>query len=318
MTSDLDFLESESIEILREVSQSGKKTTLLYSVGKDSSVLLHLCMKAFAPGLIPFPVLHIDTGFKFPEMYEFRDQRARDLGFELIVERNQSPAALEANPFTIGTQACCGLLKTQALLQALAKHEFEIAIGGARRDEEKSRAKERIVSVRNQQGGWNPRQQRPEFAAAYNLRTAPGQSLRVFPLANWREIDVWRYIERERISVVPLYFAALRWALVRGDSIHPIVGEPQPMSHAQPRKSLHAQEAYPVRPTRVGEWPQKLEYRFRSLGCVPCTGAVRSSARSVSEIIEEMQTTRTSERAHRAIDHDESSSMEKKKREGYF
>jgi sulfate adenylyltransferase subunit 2 len=291
----LHALEAESIEILRELGQHGEKTVILYSVGKDSSVLIHLAKKAFWPNPCPIPLMHIDTGFKFPEMYEFRDQRARELGFDLVVEGNQKARETGTNPFKLGTQACCALLKTEALLAAMKKHDFTIAIGGARRDEEKSRAKERVFSVRNALGGWDPKLQRPEFWQTYNTRLRKGESMRVFPLSNWTELDVWKYIQRESIPVVPLYFASKRDFAVQGESLIPIG---------------------PGLNTTLKS--ENVTARFRTLGCWPCTGAVRSAATTIDEIIEELEHTKSSERATRLIDHDEPSSMEKKKQEGYF
>lgn len=293
----LDALESESIEIFREVAANYQRPALLYSVGKDSSVLLHLAQKAFAPAAIPFPLIHVDTGFKFPEMYSFRDQRARELGLELIVHRNESAIAAGTNPYARGTSACCALLKTEALLQVLRSYEIDAAIGGARRDEERSRAKERIFSFRDRHGQWDPKNQRPELWRLYNTRVHPGENMRVFPLSNWTEFDVWQYIRRENIPIVSLYFARERWALEKGTSLIPLADD-------DPRR--HQPEA------------ARVLSRFRTLGCSPCTGAIRSQAQSLDAIIEELFTTRSSERATRVIDHDQDASMELKKREGYF
>ena len=270
---------------------------MLYSIGKDSSVMLRLAQKAFYPGKIPFPLLHIDTGFKFREMIEFRDQLCRDLGLRLIVHTNTEAVESGANPFRLGTSRCCGLLKTKALLDALAANRIDVAMGGARREEEKSRAKERVFSVRDSLGQWDPKNQRPEFWNLYNVRLRAEQTLRVFPLSNWTELDVWEYIDRENIPVVPLYFAKEREVLVRGDLIIPL-----------------------ERPIDLlpGEKPQAITCRMRSLGCTYCTGAVRSSASTVAEIIEELKLVRASERQNRVIDHDQEGSMELKKREGYF
>jgi sulfate adenylyltransferase subunit 2 len=297
-TSHLRQLEAESIFILREVVAECERPVLLYSIGKDSSVLLRLAQKAFAPGPIPFPLLHIDTEYKFKEMIEFRDQYTKQLGVNLIVHTNTKARADGANPFAWGTQRCCGALKTAALLDALNEGKFDAAIGGARRDEERSRAKERVFSFRDIHGQWDPRNQRPELWNLFNARVNPGESLRVFPLSNWTEIDVWQYIYAEEIPVVPLYFAKLRPMLVRGDSLLPTE---QPI----------------VRPF-PGEEHQMVMCRMRSLGCSPCTGAIRSDAETVPRIIAELITIRNSERQNRVIDHDQDGSMEIKKQEGYF
>lgn len=295
--SHLKQLEAESLHIFREVATEFERPVLLYSVGKDSSVLLHLAQKAFFPGPIPFPLLHVDTGFKFKEMYEFRDHMAKELGFQLIVHRNEEAIANKANPFDLGTQKCCALLKTEALLQGLRIHDFDAAIGGARRDEEKSRAKERIFSFRDQFGQWDPKQQRPELWNLYNAKINKGESIRVFPLSNWTELDIWHYIHSENIPVVPLYFAKEREMVVRGGMLIPIES-PQAL--------------------RSGEKSEQVMCRFRTLGCSPCTGAIRSTAINVVEIIAEMLTVTQSERSTRIIDHDSEGSMETKKREGYF
>jgi sulfate adenylyltransferase subunit 2 len=293
----LDGLEAESIHILREVVAESSRPAMLYSVGKDSSVMLRLAQKAFYPGRIPFPLIHIDTGFKFREMIGFRDATASKLGVELIVHTNHQAKASGANPFQLGTAKCCALLKTKALLDALAEHHIDAAIGGARRDEEKSRAKERVFSLRDSLGQWDPRNQRPEFWNLYNGRVEAGQSMRVFPLSNWTELDVWEYIGKEDIPVVPLYFAQEREMLVRGDYLIPLD---------------HPIDLLP------GERPQRVMCRMRSLGCTYCTGAIRSSAATVADIIEELKFFRRSERENRVIDHDQEGSMELKKREGYF
>jgi sulfate adenylyltransferase subunit 2 len=295
--SQLDILEAESIQILREVVAESARPTMLYSVGKDSSVMLRLAQKTFYPGKIPFPLLHIDTGFKFREMIEFRDRICRELGLQLIVYTNQEAKRDGANPFQLGTSKCCGLLKTRALLDALAANGIDAAIGGARRDEEKSRAKERVFSLRDSLGQWDPKNQRPEFWNLYNGRVGPGQSMRVFPLSNWTELDVWEYIHRENIPVVPLYFAKEREMLVRGDLLIPLE---------------HSINLLP------GEKSQRVLCRMRSLGCTFCTGAIRSLATTVPDIIEELKFFRRSERENRVIDHDQEGSMELKKREGYF
>jgi sulfate adenylyltransferase subunit 2 len=297
MITYLQQLEAESIYIMREVAAQFEKPVLLYSVGKDSSVLLRLAQKAFYPGKIPFPLLHVDTGFKFPEMYEFRDNYAREIGADLLVYRNEDAISKNANPYDLGTQQCCGLLKTKGLLDGLKKYGFDAAIGGARRDEERSRAKERVFSFRDRFGQWEPRSQRPELWNLYNGKIAQGDSIRVFPISNWTELDVWHYIHMEQIPIVPLYFAKERDIIVRGEMLIP------------------AGQAAKILPH---EKPEKVMCRFRSLGCTPCTGAIRSSATTVQEIIEEMMVTRTSERATRIIDHDRDASMEIKKREGYF
>jgi sulfate adenylyltransferase subunit 2 len=290
-------LEAESIDIIREAAAEFSRPVMLYSIGKDSSVMLRLAQKAFYPGRIPFPLLHIDTTYKFPEMIEFRDQHTRQLRVELIVHTNRKALDEGANPYELGTQNCCGLLKTRALLDALREGSFDAAFGGARRDEEKSRAKERVYSFRDALGQWDPKNQRPELWNVYNGRHHQGESIRVFPLSNWSELDVWLYIHLEEIPIVPLYFAQEREAVIRGDSI------------------LLAQTGVRLLP---GEKTSKIKCRMRSLGCVPCTGAIRSDADTVPKIIEEMLSFRRSERENRVIDHDEEGSMELKKREGYF
>jgi sulfate adenylyltransferase subunit 2 len=293
----LDLLEAESIHMLREVVAESARPAMLYSIGKDSSVMLRLAQKAFYPAKIPFPLLHIDTGFKFPEMIEFRDRTARELGVELIVFTNEEAKRTGTNPFQLGPSKCCALLKTKALLDALSTHRIETAIGGARRDEEKSRAKERAFSLRDALGQWDPKNQRPEFWNLYNGRVGPRQSMRVFPLSNWTELDVWEYIRREEIPVVPLYFAKEREMLVRGDLLLPLD---------------HPIDLLP------GETSQRVMCRMRSLGCTYCTGAIRSEAGTLDQIIEELKTFRRSERENRIIDHDQEGSMELKKIEGYF
>jgi sulfate adenylyltransferase subunit 2 len=293
----LKTLEAESIHILREAAAEFARPVMLYSIGKDSSVMLRLAQKAFYPGKIPFPLLHIDTSYKFPEMIEFRDRYAREIGAELIVHKNQEALDAGANPFVLGTQKCCGLLKTKSLLDALAEGDFTAAFGGARRDEEKSRAKERVYSFRDSFGQWDPKNQRPELWNIFNSRINKGESIRVFPLSNWTEADIWFYIHLENIPIVPLYFAKEHDVVIRGGSIVVINNK---------------SELLP------GEHTQKMVCRMRSLGCVPCTGAIRSTADSVPKIIEEMISFRRSERENRVIDHDEEGSMEIKKREGYF
>jgi len=293
----LEALEAESIHILREAAAEFSRPVMLYSIGKDSSVMLRLAEKAFFPGRIPFPLLHVDTSYKFPEMIEFRDQYARQIGAELLVHQNREALNAGANPFALGTQKCCGLLKTRSLLDALAEGGFNAAFGGARRDEEKSRAKERIYSFRDVHGQWDPKNQRPELWNIFNSRIDKGESIRIFPLSNWTELDVWLYLFVEKIPIVPLYFAKEREAVIRDGAIVLIYSQDQ---------------------LRFGEKSQKLKCRMRSLGCVPCTGAIRSEADTVPKIIEEMISFRRSERENRAIDHDEEGSMEIKKREGYF
>ncbi|HZE81295.1 MAG TPA: sulfate adenylyltransferase subunit CysD [Candidatus Polarisedimenticolia bacterium] len=295
--SHLDALESESIHILREVRAEFSRPAMLYSIGKDSSVMLRLAQKAFYPARIPFPLLHIDTTYKFREMIEFRDRIAREFNVDLIVHTNHEAIAAGANPFKLGTSKCCALLKTKALLDALAEHKIDAAIGGARRDEEKSRAKERIFSFRDPFGQWDPKNQRPELWNLYNGRIEKGESVRVFPLSNWTELDVWEYIEREKISVVPLYFAKPRKAVIRGDLV-----------------ILPEHEA----PWQAGDRFETVTSRMRSLGCTYCSGAVRSQASSIPAIIDELKSFRRSERENRLIDHDQEGSMELKKREGYF
>jgi sulfate adenylyltransferase subunit 2 len=294
----LEALEAESIHILREVAGEFQRPVMLYSIGKDSSVLLRLAQKAFYPEPIPFPLLHVDTGYKFREMIEFRDAYTASIGVRLIVHTNRQALDEGAQPFRIGTQRCCGLLKTQALLDALSGGGFDAAIGGARRDEERSRAKERIYSFRDAHGQWDPKSQRPELWNLFNGRTGPGESIRVFPLSNWTELDVWHYIHADQIPIVPLYFAQERLMLVRGQTLIPV--------------------EQPFIPMLPGEKPQLVRCRMRSLGCSPCTGAIRSDASTVPEIIRELIAVRRSERENRVIDHDQDGSMEVKKREGYF
>jgi sulfate adenylyltransferase subunit 2 len=293
----LQALEAESIHILREVAAEFQRPVMLYSIGKDSSVMVRLAQKAFYPGPLPFPLLHIDTSYKFREMVEFRDQFCAEIGARLIVHTNRQALDDGANPFRLGTQKCCGLLKTRALLDALAAGGFDAAFGGARRDEEKSRAKERVYSFRDSFGQWDPKNQRPELWNLFNSRVDKGESIRVFPLSNWTELDVWEYIQLENIPVVPLYFAKPRPMVVRGEMLIPVEHE------------------IPLLP---GEATQMVMCRMRSLGCTPCTGAIRSDADTVPKIIAEMQDFRRSERENRVIDHDQEGSMELKKREGYF
>jgi sulfate adenylyltransferase subunit 2 len=293
----LQALEAESIHILREVAAEFQRPVMLYSIGKDSSVMVRLAQKAFYPGPLPFPLLHIDTSYKFREMVEFRDRFCAEIGARLIVHTNRQALADGANPFLLGTQKCCGLLKTRALLDALAAGGFDAAFGGARRDEEKSRAKERVYSFRDSFGQWDPKNQRPELWNLFNSRVDKGESIRVFPLSNWTELDVWEYIHLENIPVVPLYFARPRPMVVRGEMLIPV------------------EHDIPLLP---GEEPQMVMCRMRSLGCTPCTGAIRSEADTVPKIIAEMGEFRRSERENRVIDHDQEGSMELKKREGYF
>lgn len=295
--SHLRALEAESIHILREVAAEFQKPVMLYSIGKDSSVMVRLAQKAFYPGKIPFPLLHVDTTFKFREMIEFRDRFCAQIGARLIVHTNRQAIQEGANPFRLGTQKCCSLLKTRALLDALSEGGFDAAFGGARRDEEKSRAKERVYSFRDAFGQWDPKNQRPELWNLYNARVDKGESIRVFPLSNWTELDVWQYIHLENIPIVPLYFARLRPMVVRGSALIPV------------------EQDIPLLP---GEKPRMVMCRMRSLGCSPCTGAIRSEADTVPKIIEEMMLFRRSERENRVIDHDQEGSMELKKREGYF
>ncbi|MEQ1949515.1 MAG: sulfate adenylyltransferase subunit CysD [Bryobacteraceae bacterium] len=296
--SHLQALEAESIHILREVASEFQRPVMLYSIGKDSSVMLRLAQKAFYPGPIPFPLLHVDTTYKFREMIEFRDQQAAELGVKLIVHTNRKAIEDGANPIRLGTERCCGLLKTQALLEGLRLGNYDAAFGGARRDEEKSRAKERVYSFRDTLGQWDPKNQRPELWNIYNSRIEPGESIRVFPLSNWTEMDVWQYIHLENIPIVPLYYAKEREVLVRGNSV--ILPEQDFMG------------------PRDGEKLQTVKVRMRSLGCSPCTGAIRSDADTLPKIIAELVTVKNSERENRVIDHDREGSMELKKREGYF
>jgi len=296
--SHLQALEAESIHIIREATAEAVKPVLLYSIGKDSAVLLHLAQKAFHPAKPPFPMLHVDTTWKFREMIAFRDQRAKDTGMELIVHTNQDGLARNIVPFGPTASIYTDVMKTEALKQALDKYGFDVAFGGARRDEEKSRAKERVVSVRSEQHRWDPKNQRPEPWRLFNTRKAPGQSLRVFPLSNWTEADVWAYVQAENIPVVPLYFAAPRPVIERSGTLLMVDDDRLPLND--------------------GERPQTRIVRFRTLGCYPLTGAVESGAATLPEIVAEMQGARTSERQGRLIDHDSAASMERKKQEGYF
>jgi sulfate adenylyltransferase subunit 2 len=294
----LKALESESIEILRETAAAFRNPVMMYSIGKDSSVLLHLAKKAFYPAPIPFPLLHIDTTWKFKEMISFRDEVVAKAGVKLLVHTNQEGVAAGASPFKTGISEYTRIMKTVALRQALDQHAFDAAIGGSRRDEEKSRAKERIFSVRDEGHKWDPRNQRPELWRTYNTRLAPGQTMRVFPLSDWTEIDVWRYILQENIEVNPLYFAKERPMVKRGDQLIMVDDERYPLLDA--------------------EKPEMLKVRFRTLGCYPLTAAVKSTATSITEIVEEVFSVKLSERATRLIDGAAEDSMEKKKTEGYF
>ncbi len=296
--SHLRQLEAESIHILREVAAEFENPVMLYSIGKDSAVMLHLARKAFYPGKLPFPLLHVDTTWKFREMIAFRDRLATEYGFELLIHTNQDGVAKGISPFVHGSALYTDIMKTEGLKQALDKYRFDAAFGGARRDEEKSRAKERIFSFRSENHRWDPKNQRAELWNLYNARVKKGESIRAFPLSNWTELDVWQYIYRENIPIVPLYFAAVR-PVVERDGMLILVDD----------------ERLQLRP---GEVVQHKSVRFRTLGCYPLTGAVASTATSLPEIIQEMLLTRTSERQGRLIDHDSAGSMEKKKQEGYF
>lgn len=295
--SQLKQLEAESIYIFREVVAEFQNPVLLYSIGKDSSVLLRLAEKAFAPGKIPFPLMHIDTGFKFKEMIEFREKMQKKVGFNLIVEQNEKAISRGMNPHDFGTDTCCGQLKTKALLDGLNKHGFDAAFGGARRDEEKSRAKERVYSFRSSDGAWDPKNQRPELWNLYNAKIRKGESIRVFPLSNWTEADIWEYIIMEDIPVVPIYFSQKRKVIKKHNVLIPVTEET---------------------PLKEDDEVEEVVCRFRSLGCSPCTGAVVSQASTVEDISVEMQQVKNSERENRIIDHGSDSSMEDKKREGYF
>lgn len=296
--SHLDRLEAESIHIMREAVAESSNPVILYSIGKDSSVLLHLALKAFYPAKLPFPLLHVDTTWKFREMIAFRDRRARELGLDLLVHTNPDGIARNIGPISHGSEVHTDVMKTQALKQALECHGFDAAFGGARRDEEKSRAKERVFSLRNAHHRWDPKRQRPEPWQLYNGRKRRGESLRVFPLSNWTELDIWLYIHRESIPIVPLYFAAQR-PVVERDGMLIMVDD----------------ERLPLKP---GETPQLRSVRFRTLGCYPLTGAVESDAATLPDIIRETLEAKTSERHGRAIDKDTAASMERKKQEGYF
>jgi len=294
----LEELEAESIFIMREVVAEFENPVMLYSIGKDSSVLLHLAMKAFYPAKPPFPLLHVDTTWKFREMIQFRDQRTRELGVDLLVHSNPDGVGNKITPFTHGSSKYTDLMKTEALKQALNKYKFDAAFGGARRDEEKSRAKERVFSFRDANHRWDPRNQRPELWKVYNSRINKGESIRVFPLSNWTELDIWMYIHKEHIPIVPLYYAKER-PIVKRDNMMIMIDD----------------DRFPL---NLGEKPTMEMVRFRTLGCYPLTGAMYSEANTLEAIIGEMLESRTSERQGRAIDHDQSGSMEKKKKEGYF
>ena len=294
----LQRLEAESIHIMREVVAESDNPVMLYSIGKDSAVMLHLAIKAFYPALPPFPLLHVDTGWKFREMIAFRDDIVAKLGLTLLTHTNPEGVAQGVGPFTHGSAVHTDIMKTQGLKQALDQHGFDVAFGGARRDEEKSRAKERIFSFRSAQHRWDPKQQRPELWRTYNARKQKGESIRVFPLSNWTELDIWQYIHLENIPLVPLYFAAERPVVERDGTLIMVDDDRMPM--------------------RPGEVPERKMVRFRTLGCYPLTGAVESTAATLPDIIQEMLLTTTSERQGRVIDHDQAASMEKKKQEGYF
>jgi sulfate adenylyltransferase subunit 2 len=294
----LQRLEAESIHIMRETVAECERPVMLYSIGKDSSVMLHLAMKAFHPSPPPFPLLHVDTTWKFQAMYAFRARMAEDTGMQLLVHKNPECVARGINPFDHGSAVHTDMWKTEGLKQALDQHRFDAAFGGARRDEEKSRAKERVFSVRSAAHRWDPKLQRPELWRLYNARTSPGESVRVFPLSNWTELDVWQYIHLEQIPIVPLYLAAERPVVERDGTLIMVDDDRMPL--------------------RDGEVPQLRSVRFRTLGCYPLTGAVESRAATLTDVIQEMLLTTTSERQGRVIDHDSSGSMEKKKQEGYF
>ena len=294
----LKQLEAESIHVIREVAAEFERPVLLYSIGKDSSVLLHLARKAFFPGPLPFPLLHVDTTWKFRDMIAFRDSTARELGLNLIVHTNEAGRAANVTPFTHGSRKYTDIMKTQALKEALDAHRFDACFGGARRDEEASRAKERVYSVRDGNHRWEPKSQRPELWNLYNGNINAGEEVRVFPLSNWTELDVWQYVYLEGIDIVPLYFAAERPVVERDGMLIMVDDDRMPL--------------------REGEQPQQRSVRFRTLGCYPLSGAIESTAATLPEIIQEMLVARHSERQGRLIDHDVSGSMERKKREGYF
>ena len=294
----LKQLEAESIHIIREVAAEFDNPVMLYSIGKDSAVMLPLARKAFYPGRLPFPVLHVDTGWKFQAMYEFREKMVKEMDLDLLVHMNPEGVEQGINPFTHGSAVHTDVMKTQGLKQALDKYGFDAAFGGARRDEEKSRAKERVYSFRDKHHRWDPKNQRPELWNVYNGKVHKGESIRVFPLSNWTELDIWQYIYLDSIPIVPLYFAGERPVVERNGSLIMVDDERMPLE--------------------PGETPMMKQVRFRTLGCYPLTGAVESTAASLPEIIQEMLLTRTSERQGRMIDHDQAGSMEEKKRQGYF
>ena len=298
MLTHLQALEAESNHIMREAVAECERPVMLYSMGKDSTVMLHVARKAFYPSALPFPLLHVDTTWKFREMYEFRDKVAAEAGVELIVHQNPDALAAGVNPFTDGSAVHTDVWKTEGLKQALDKHGFDLAFGGARRDEEKSRAKERVFSIRSAQHRWDPKRQRPELWHLYNARTNPGESVRVFPLSNWTELDIWQYIRTHNIPIVPLYLAKPRPVVARDGTLIMVDDDRMPLND--------------------GEVPELRSVRFRTLGCYPLTGAVESQADTLTGIIAEMLVATTSERQGRIIDHDSSGSMEKKKQEGYF
>ncbi|HEX4033454.1 MAG TPA: sulfate adenylyltransferase subunit CysD [Solirubrobacteraceae bacterium] len=294
----LERLEAESIQIMREVVAEAENPVMLYSIGKDSSAMLHLALKAFYPAKPPFPLLHVDTTWKFRDMYAFRDETAARLGIDLLVHTNQEGLAAGVSPITHGSAVHTDVMKTEALRQALDKHRFDVAFGGARRDEEASRAKERVFSFRSSTHRWDPKNQRPELWRLYNTRKSPGESIRVFPLSNWTELDVWQYIYMEQIPIVPLYLARERPVVERDGTLIMVDDDRLPLAE--------------------GETPQMRTVRFRTLGCYPLSGAIESDAATLPAIIREMFLARTSERQGRLIDHDQSGSMERKKQEGYF
>lgn len=294
----LQRLEAESIQIIREVVAESENPVMLYSIGKDSAVMLHLARKAFYPAVPPFPLLHVDTRWKFRDMYAFRERMAEETGMEVLVHINPDGVEQDINPFTHGSSVHTDIMKTQSLKQALDKYGFDAAFGGARRDEEQSRAKERVFSFRTSQHRWDPKNQRPELWKLYNTRKHRGESIRVFPLSNWTELDIWQYIHLEQIPIVPLYYSAERPVVERDGTLIMVDDDRMPLE--------------------PGETPVMKKVRFRTLGCYPLTGAVESEAETLPEIIQEMLLTRTSERQGRAIDHDSAASMEKKKQEGYF
>lgn len=302
----LKQLESESIYIMREVAAEFRNPVMLYSVGKDSSVMVRIAQKAFYPGKIPFPLMHVDTGFKFSEMYTFRDSFCKAIDVALIVERNEEWIAKGCHPLKMGVDKCCSYLKTGALLDALNRHGFDVALGGARREEEKSRAKERIFSLRDRFGQWDPKNQRPELWDLFNTRINEGESLRVFPLSNWTEQDIWQYIKVEQIPIVPIYFALERKVIRRQGILIPL-SSCSVVGDGETCKSSFADEE-----------TETVLCRFRSLGCIPCTGAIPSTATTLDEIIREIRAAKKSERENRVIDLTSDSSMEQKKKEGYF